>query len=158
MSVNWLSDRERAAWRNLSLMNLQLAAVLSRDLAGSDLSYQDYVVLAHLSDQDDGRVRMHELGASLGWEKSRVSHHVARMEGRGLVRRERCPSDGRGWFVAVTPDGRSAIAAAAPGHVAAVRRHFIDLLSPTQIGHLDRIASTVLAHLAALPPNPAPDP
>ncbi len=152
--MNWLSDRERTAWRNLSLMNLQLGAVLTRDLAGSDLSYQDYVVLAHLSDHDEGRVRMNELGANLGWEKSRVSHHVARMEGRGLVRRERCPSDRRGWFVAISPTGRSAIAAAAPGHVAAVRRHFIDLLSPAQIGHLDRIATTVLAHLATLPPAP----
>lgn len=146
-TTRWLTDDELRAWRNLSLMQLQLSALLGRELASDGLSYSDYLVLANLSDRADRQARLLELGRDLGWEKSRVSHHVTRMEQRGLVERVRCPSDQRGWFVAMTEAGRSAIAAAAPGHVAVVRRHFIDLLTPEQLATLDDIARTVLDHL-----------
>lgn len=148
MATRWLSDDERSAWRNLSLMQLQLTALLGRELAASGLSYQDYLVLAVLSDRPESRERLVELGREIGWEKSRVSHHVSRMEKRGLVAKVRCPSDQRGWFVTITDTGRRAIETAAPGHVAAVRRNFIDLLSTDQIAALDGIARTVLDHLA----------
>lgn len=146
-TTRWLSDDERRAWRNLSLMQLQLFALLGRELATDGLSYPDYLVLANLSDRPEHRARLVELGRQLGWEKSRISHHITRMEQRGLVQRVRCPSDHRGWFVAMTDAGRAAITAAAPAHVAAVRRHFIDLLTPEQLTTLDTIAETVLAHL-----------
>ncbi len=145
----WLNDQERTAWRNLSLMHLQLNAVLGRELGRDGLSLPDYLVLADLSDRADGRARLVELGRDLGWEKSRISHHITRMAARGLVAREPCPSDQRGWFVAMTPAGRAAIAAAAPGHVAAVRRHFVDLLTPEQLATVDAVARTVLDHLPA---------
>lgn len=145
----WLNEQERTAWRNLSLMHLQLNAVLGRELGSDGLSLPDYLVLADLSDRADGRARLVELGRDLGWEKSRISHHITRMAARGLVAREPCPSDQRGWFVAMTPAGRAAIAAAAPGHVAAVRRHFVDLLTPEQLATVDAVARTVLDHLPA---------
>jgi len=131
----------------MALMNLQLFALLGRELAGTGLSYQDYLVLAELSDRSDGTARVIELGRCLGWEKSRVSHHISRMEARGLVARSKCPTDQRGSIVEATDVGRSAIAAAAPDHVAVVRRHFIDLLTPEQLRMLDDISRTVLAHL-----------
>lgn len=146
-TTRWLTDAERDAWRNFSLMQLQLFALVGRGLAIDDLSYADYVVLAGLSDQDDGRLRLGELGRNLGWEKSRISHHIARMEARGLVARSKCPTDQRGWFVSLTDGGREAIAAAAPAHVALVRRHFIDLLTPQQLATLNEIATTVLHNL-----------
>ncbi len=145
--VRWLDDDEKAAWKHLQLMNLQLAAHLTRELAADGLSYQDYLVLAALSDAPDGRARPGELGVGMGWEKSRLSHHLRRMEQRGLVRRETCPSDQRGSFVAFTDEGRRAMELAAPGHVAVVRRQFVDLLTPEQLATLDDIATTVLAHL-----------
>lgn len=145
--TRWLTEDENRAWRNLSLMQLQLGAVLGRQLAADGLSYQDYLVLADLSDRPDGRARLNELGHQLGWEKSRVSHHINRMEKRGLVAKERCPTDKRGWFVAMTDTGRDVISEAAPGHVDTVRRNFIDLLTPAQIRSLDEIASTVLDNL-----------
>lgn len=146
-AVRWLTAAEHRAWRNFSLMQLQLFALLGRELADDGLSYQDYIVLAHLSDQKDNQLRLTELGRELGWEKSRISHHVTRMEQRGLVARMRCPTDQRGWFVVMTDEGRAASAAAAPGHVATVRRHFIDLLTPAQLETLDGIARTVLDQL-----------
>ena len=133
-------------------MHLQLTATLSRELAeASGLSYQDYLVLAALTDRPGGRMRAFELGRELGWEKSRLSHHIARMVERGLVRRERCETDQRGAFVVVTKRGRKAIEAAAPGHVEGVRRHFIDLLSPTELEALSTVAGRVLEKLGQMP-------
>lgn len=146
--VRWLDESEARAWRGLQVMHAQLAARLARQLAeDSDLSYQDYVVLVALTDRPDGRMRMFELGDVLAWEKSRVSHHVSRMAARGLVTRERCPHDNRGTYVVLTPEGRAAIEAAAPGHVAAVRHYVVDRLTPDQLDALAAIADTVLEAL-----------
>lgn len=146
--VQWLDEREARAWRGLQAMQLRLTARLSREIAAdSELSYPDYTVLVVLTDQGDGRLRAFELGRELGWEKSRVSHHVSRMVARGLVRRERCASDQRGAFVVITEQGRRAIEAAAPGHVAAVRRYFVDQLTPAQLDALGDITESVLAEL-----------
>jgi DNA-binding MarR family transcriptional regulator len=156
--VRWLSEREAAAWRGLQTMQLQLNATLARELAGdSDLSYPDYMVLVALTDQPDGRRRPFELAGDLGWEKSRVSHHVSRMVRRGLVDRVRCPSDQRGSFVVITDKGYTALAAAAPGHVGAVRRYVIDRLSPEQLDTLAAISAVVLSALDRCGlPDPAP--
>ncbi len=74
----------------------------------------------------------------LNWEPSRLSHHLTRMQRRSLVRREGCADDG--WRV---------IEAAAPGHVDAVRRLFLDCLTPEQITLLGQLSTQVLARLDA---------
>ena len=146
--VRWLDEREARAWRGLQLMQRRLDAELARQLtAESGLSYPDYVVLVALTEQSDGRMRLFELGRLLEWEKSRLSHHLARMVERGLVSKEPCDSDRRGAYVAVTARGRKEIEAAAPGHVTSVRRFFVDRLTPEQ---LDAIAGAAQAVLAAL--------
>jgi DNA-binding MarR family transcriptional regulator len=154
--VRWLDDREAAAWRGLQIMQTQLTARLAREIADdSELSYPDYTVLVALTDQPDGQLRAFELGQTLGWEKSRISHHVSRMTARGLVARKTCPSDRRGAFVVITERGRTAVAAAAPGHVAAVRRYVIDRLTPAQLDALTSIAAAVLDGLADSPARAA---
>lgn len=146
--VRWLDEREERAWRALQFMQMRLDGELARQLAtDSGLSYPDYVVLVALTDRPDGRMRLFELADVLGWEKSRLSHHVARMTGRGLVDKERCDTDRRGAFVVVTKQGRKEIEGAAPGHVAAVRRLFLDHLSPAQLDAVAEAAETVLAAL-----------
>jgi DNA-binding MarR family transcriptional regulator len=144
----WLHERELAAWRGLQRMQAQLTAKLNRELSSdSGLSLQDYTVLVVLSEQPSERLRSYELGRELGWEKSRLSHHIARMTERHLVARESCPGDQRGLYVILTPQGRETLEAAAPGHVAAVRRAFVDLLSPAQLDVLASIAATVVQEL-----------
>jgi DNA-binding MarR family transcriptional regulator len=144
--VRWLSESEERAWRALQFMQMRLEAELARQLtAESGLSYPDYVVLVTLTDHPDGRLRLFELGATLGWEKSRLSHHVARMTGRGLVEKEPCDDDRRGAYVKVTARGRKEIEAAAPGHVDAVRRLFVDQLTARQLAALGEAAEAVLA-------------
>ncbi len=143
--VRWLTRSEEQAWRALQLMHMRLDGALARQLAAdSCLSYPDYVVLVALTDRPDGRMRLFELAAVLGWEKSRLSHHVARMTDRELVTKEKCDADRRGAYVVVTERGRNELAAAAPGHVAAVRRLFVDRLTPHQISAIGDAAEAVL--------------
>ncbi len=146
--TRWLDAREARAWRTLQMMQMRLDGELARLLtAESGLSYQDYTVLVALTGQPEGRMRAFELGALLGWEKSRLSHHVRRMSERGLVKKEKCASDRRGSFVAVTAAGRKEIEDAAPGHVTAVRQLFVDRLTGPQLDALADVAETVLAGL-----------
>ena len=146
--VRWLDESEARAWRTLQIMQMQLTARISRDLVEtSDLSYPDYLVLVALTSRPDGRMRLFELAAALGWEKSRLSHHVARMGERGLVGKEQCDEDRRGAFVVVTKPGRKAIEAAAPRHVETVRRLFVDRLTPRQLDAVAVAAEAVLAGL-----------
>ena len=146
--TRWLSPEQLHAWKALSLMQLQLQAQLSRRLAEHGLSYQDYLVLATLSDQPDGRRRVVELSDELGWEKSRLSHHISRMCARGLLSKAPCPSDQRGTFVILRPSGRSVLQRAAPVHVADVQHYFFDRLSRDQVETLAAIADQVLENLA----------
>src|SRR5665811_4538 len=114
----WLNEAEEQAWRSLQFMQMRLTAELARQLAeSSSLSYPDYIVLVALTAQPDGRSRIFEVANEIGWEKSRLSHHIGRMVERGLVTREKCDSDRRGAFVVITKQGRRELEAAAPGHV-----------------------------------------
>lgn len=159
MTGPWLTDAEQEAWRGMLRMSARLSAALGHDLAEhSELSSADYAVLVYLTDEPSGRLRAYELGEELGWEKSRVSHQVDRMVHRGLVTRERCPSDQRGLFVVLTADGRRALEAAAPAHVAAVRRLFVDRCTPEQLATLVDVSRAVLDALSEEAPTPpAPD-
>ena len=149
--VRWLNQREERAWRALQHMQMRLEAELARQLsADSGLSYPDYLVLVALTDRPEGRMRLYELADILGWEKSRLSHHIARMTDRNLVAKERCDADRRGAYVVVTSKGRREIEAAAPGHVAAVRRLFVDQLTPSQLAAVGDAAEAVLAALEEL--------
>ena len=145
-----LSDEEEQTWRALQLMQMRLSAELSRQLAeDSNLSYPDYIVLVALSAQPSGRMRILELAKLIGWEKSRLSHHVGRMGERRLIDREQCDSDRRGAYVAITPQGRHDLEKATPGHVDAVRRLFIDQLTDEQLAVIRLASETTLARIEA---------
>ena len=106
----WLSDDQQHAWRHWIAISTALPAALNRQLQdGSGLSLSDYDVLVALSEITRGRLRVGDLATSLGWERSRVSHHVTRMQKRGLVAREECEDDGRGAWVALSGSGRQAM-------------------------------------------------
>ncbi len=148
-TATWLTADQLSAWQGFRKMTRSLDARLARDLArDGGLSMQDYDVLSSLTDTPHHRWCAKHLGAHLLWTASRLSHHVDRMEKRGLVRREPC-AEGRGTEVVLTPNGLDAIRAAAPEHVEAVHRSFIDHLTPQELAVLARISDTVLANLDA---------
>lgn len=144
----WLDDREQRAWRGYLAMQSRLQAHLNRRLqADSGLSLADFTVLVELTDVADNRLRARELAEALEWEKSRLSHHLARMERRGLIERQDCPDDARGAFVALTAEGRRAIEQAAPPHVETVRSVMFDGLDAAEVDALAHIAEVVLERI-----------
>jgi DNA-binding MarR family transcriptional regulator len=145
----WLTDDQQRAWRGLLQMTSRLDARLNRELQQtSGLSLADYDVLVLLTEAPDGRLRVFELAEDLQWEQSRLSHHLARMQRRGLVAREECTTDRRGAFVVLTDAGRDAIEKAAPAHVATVRRLVFDGLAKEQVAMLESTVNEVLSRLA----------
>jgi DNA-binding MarR family transcriptional regulator len=146
--TRWLTDDEQAAWRGLLQMTSRLNARLNRQLQDEHgLSLADYEVLVPLSEAPDGRLRVFEIADALSWEQSRLSHHLARMQRRGLVERQECPTDRRGAFAVLTDAGRAAITAAAPGHADLVRRLVFDQLAPEQVAALGALTADVLVRL-----------
>jgi DNA-binding MarR family transcriptional regulator len=151
----WLSPAQARAWLGYRRMRALLDLQVSRDLAkDSGLSDADYDVLSNVSESPGHSMRLGDLAARMLWSKSRLSHHVARMERRGLVARRDCPSDGRGAILTLTEAGWHAVTTAAPAHVDSVRRHFVDLLTSEQIQVLGDLTETVLAHLSTVQAAP----
>lgn len=148
MTTPWLDDEQRAAWVKLVAVTELLPGVLDTQLRrDSGLTHFEYFVLAMLSESPEGTLRMTSLAHRTNATLPRLSHVVARLENRGLVHRFPCPEDGRATNARLTDAGRAAIVAAAPGHVANVRRHVIDVLSPAQLRQLEGIMATLLQRL-----------
>ncbi len=144
----WLDDAEDRAWRGYRRMYLLLNAQVNRDLAqDSGLSEPDYDVLSALSETKGHRYRLTKLAQRMLWSQSRLSHHVTRMQQRGLVTREDCPEDARGATIVLTKAGLKAIQRAAPSHVDSVRRHFFDHLTREQVEILGEATHAVVAAL-----------
>ncbi|WP_342562142.1 MarR family transcriptional regulator [Paenibacillus sp. FSL R7-0345] len=103
------------------------------------LSEGDFGVLDRLVQFGNGKLRQHELADSMDWDKSRLSHHLTRMEKRGLVLRKPSDTD-RGVQVMITSAGKSALAEALPIVSKAIRRHFLDLITDQDIESIARMA------------------
>ncbi|WP_432847605.1 MarR family winged helix-turn-helix transcriptional regulator [Amycolatopsis sp. CA-161197] len=147
----WLGEGEQRAWRAFLEMSRRLDHALTRHLQDEfGLSGADYTILVTLSEAPDERMRAYELVESTEWEKSRLSHHLKRMERRGLVRRE-ATDNARSPEFCLTPGGHQAIVDAAPAHVAQVRKLFFDVVSPTEAARFTATCEKVLDALDGTP-------
>ncbi|GAC1627222.1 MAG: MarR family transcriptional regulator [Chloroflexota bacterium] len=147
--TRWLDAEEQQTWRTFLLATRLLFAELERDMQqGADMPLTYYEVLSVLSDAPRRSLRMSELAAALQVSPSRVSHAVSRLEAAGWVRRDLCPSDRRSWFAVLTGAGFAVLEAAAPCHVASVRQHLFDQLTPAQLEQLRDIATSLMGHLS----------
>lgn len=149
----WLTPREAEVWATYRRLRRELQRAQDQQLQrDSGLSAADYALLAPLSEAPEGVLRAKDLGAEVGWERSRLSHQISRMEKRGLVTREACPDDARGSMVRLTRRGRDMVEAAAPQHVELVRRLFFDPFTAAEIDvfgeYLTRVLRTVEEHVA----------
>jgi DNA-binding MarR family transcriptional regulator len=146
--ARWLDEREAHVWRSYHRLLRDFGGAVDRQLErDAGLSGADYALLVPLSEAPGEVLRMRDLGIQVDWDRSRLSHHVSRMEKRGLVSREDCPDDARGSMVRLTATGRGAIEAAAPQHVETVRRYFFDPLSGEELEVLGRAFDRMLARL-----------
>lgn len=139
------STAESDLWRTFFVMRRQLELTLERRLqADAGISSADYEILSSLFDEPARRLRAGQIGDIIGWEKSRVSHQLTRMEQRGLVKRVACGDDARGVWVVLTAEGSSAVVAAADDRGAAVREYFFDVLTDEEKTVLRTISARVL--------------
>jgi DNA-binding MarR family transcriptional regulator len=147
---------ELAIWRALIDTTAELRRILgTRLLQETGLSPADYQVMLALSEANGRRLRSSELAAAIDWERSRLSHHLGRMEGRALIRRDDCPTDNRGAEVSLTGEGAEMFRRATAPHMRAIKEHFADALTPEQFEALDDILRTLQSHLH---PEPAAAP
>jgi len=148
--TRWLDEREQGAWRGFVDMQAELLSRLEREMQrDAGLSGGDFAILVNLSEGPGGRRRARDLGTAIGWDKSRLSKHLTRMQARGLVRREACETDHRGSFVVLTQQGRVAVEVAARPHAGHVRRWFVEAMTAEQLDTLATISAAVLAGLRA---------
>jgi DNA-binding MarR family transcriptional regulator len=140
---------ELRIWRDYIETADALRAVLGARLQGdSGLSSGDYTVLLALSEADAHRLRSSTLAAQIGWERSRLSHHLGRMERRGLIAREDCPTDNRGAEIVLTGTGAKLFKDSNGPHLRAIREVFVDALTAEQIIAAGEVASALRTHLA----------
>jgi DNA-binding MarR family transcriptional regulator len=143
------TEQQLATWRAFIETTEQLKSMLAARLQTENgLSPADYAVLLALHDADAHRLRSSELASRIGWQRSRLSHHLGRMELRGLIDRQECATDSRGAEIVVTASGRAAFRRATVPHLRAIRELFIDALTPDQLEAAQDITAALRDHFA----------
>jgi DNA-binding MarR family transcriptional regulator len=154
----WLSPAQQRVWLAWMRIGLRMDYEINRELQEQgDLSHPDYHVLVALSNAQGGRLQLTDLANTIGWERSRVSHHLQRMTGRGLTRRVPSATDRRATDAVLTPAGRRALEKVAPQHAMFIRDMFFGELAeeelPTFAGLLEQVYDGILER-GSLPPPP----
>jgi DNA-binding MarR family transcriptional regulator len=143
--VQWLSQDQQRIWRAYLLGSARLSDKLDADLRKFDIDLPEYEILVCLEEVPGRRLRMSELADAVHQSRSRLTHTIARMEKSGLVIRTTCPTDRRGVWAEVTDDGIKLLETAAPSHVAAVRRNFVEAIGEEDYAALGRAFEAVLS-------------
>jgi DNA-binding MarR family transcriptional regulator len=144
-----LTSDQLATWRSFIEVSHELTRLIAADLQSTaSLSSGDYGVMLALSEADQRTLRSSELAANMGWERSRLSHHLGRMERRGLVIRTECLTDNRGAEVSLTEEGGRAFRRANAPHFRSIKRHFVDALDRQQLDALDGITDSLRRHVS----------
>jgi len=143
--TRWLNDEQQADWRAWLAASMLLREQLNKELHEQHgLTSADYEILVQLSEHPERRMRMRELADSTLVSRSRLSHQIDRMEKAGLVERQECSDDRRGYFAALTTHGMDAIVNAAPDHVQSVRNHMVDVLSDKELRALGNACRKII--------------
>jgi len=143
--VSQISDAEWDVWRSFTTMRRQLDLALEQQLQrDAGISRADFEILLAIFEAPEKQLRARELVDRLGWEKSRVSHQVTRMEQRDLVTRRECDSDLRSSWILLTPAGKRAVLGSMRDHAMTIRKYFFDALTPTELEVMSAASQRVL--------------
>jgi len=140
MDAKPLSPRELRIWYAFLSMSEDVLERVGRDIAqATDLSGPEFAVLSRLAAFGKGEMRQQELAVVMGWEKSRLSHQLSRMQKRKLI--ERQSGDGRAILVLLTKTGRKMLEDALPVRAESVRRNLLSRLTSEQIDTIVRVSN-----------------
>lgn len=144
--TEWLDEEQQRSWRAWIAATTTLRERLSRELQEAHgISLVEYEILVRLSETPGRRQRMSVLAEHTMASRSRLTHQVDSMTRRGLLAREQCAEDRRGQLAVMTEAGWDLLVAAAPTHVAGVRRYLVDTLSAEDLRHLGRSCQAIIA-------------
>jgi DNA-binding MarR family transcriptional regulator len=149
MANQWLTAREMTAWRTYIETHADLTNAIERALADHDLTLGDYQVLVFLSEAAERSMRMCDLADRLQLSPSGLTRRLDGLVQAGFVTRQPSAEDRRVMLATLTPAGFAALEAAAPDHVASVRRHLFDHLDSSQVDALASIFQAVREGLDA---------
>jgi DNA-binding MarR family transcriptional regulator len=132
MSSELLSPKELRIWHAFRSMSGDVLGRVGRDLIkATGLSGAEFGVLSRLASLGKGEMRQQDLADCMGWDKSRLSHQLTRMQERGFIDRQR--ADKHGIVVKLAEQGKKTLKAAMPIHAASVRKHLLSRLSTEQV-------------------------
>jgi DNA-binding MarR family transcriptional regulator len=132
-NAKWLTDAEMSAWRGFIRRSADLIEIITKDLEPFGLDGGDYQLLAMLSESPGRKMKMCDLAETLGLSRSGLTRRMEGVLKSKYVSRVSDKNDRRAAFAQITEKGLALIKKVAPHHVASVRRHMIDLLSPAEI-------------------------
>lgn len=127
----WLS------WKRVN--EVLRARILADVIAHSPLTEPELTVLVHLDDAG-GSLRQNALAAAAGWDRTRLSHLLTRMQDRGYLSREKLRN---GVEVTVLAPGREVFAATREPLASAVYRNFTTKLDVEQRAALRSITDAL---------------
>jgi DNA-binding MarR family transcriptional regulator len=139
MAAKLLSAHELRVWHAFRLMHEDVLGRVDRDIQAAGLSGPEFGVLSRLGAFGKGEMRQQALANSMGWDKSRLSHQLTRMQRRALI--ERHPIDSGAVLVVLTDHGREKLDAARPVHAESVRRNLLSRLTQEQIDTIVRVSN-----------------
>ncbi len=142
--VSSVPPAQLLAWRAFLEAHARTTELLARELKDTEgIALTWYDVLVQLHEADDHRLRMQELADRVLLSKSGLTRLIDRMERHHLVYRSACPSDRRGTFAELTPEGLAMLRKAAPTHLRGVREHFAELLDDEEAATLAELLGRI---------------
>jgi DNA-binding MarR family transcriptional regulator len=143
-----MKELDSKAWRAFHKIGTSLLPHLSRQITNhSGISGAEYVVLVALSELVSPNVNLNRLARGLGWETSRMSHQITRMEESGLVKKTRNTEDSRCFDVSITAKGRKIAESAIPLQSKEINHCFSEVLTQEQMRALISISEAISQHM-----------
>ena len=143
-----MKELDSKAWRAFHRIGTSLLPHLGRQVTNhSGITGAEYVVLLSLSELSTPSVNLNRLAIELGWEISRMSHQISRMEEAGLLRKTKNPEDSRCFDVSITKKGRTIVESAIPLQSKEINHCFSEVLTQAQMKSLIEISEAISKHM-----------
>jgi DNA-binding MarR family transcriptional regulator len=148
-----MKELDSRAWRAFHKIGTSLLPHLSRQITQhSGITAAEYVVLVSLSELPVPEISLNRLATNLGWEISRMSHQISRMEESGLVKKTRNSEDSRSFNVSITLKGRKVADSAIPLQSKEINHCFSEVLTKQQMETLIEISEVIAQHMKSYHP------